>query len=100
KTLRGWGFLLPLSVHCGVHASLTLLIVVFINAQLWWLAVVDFITHFFMDRIKSGPKYLGRYNDKDKPGFWNCLGFDQMVHHFTHYYIIYILFVSQSSVVA
>ncbi len=90
KFSPNWDFFLPLCLHAGVHAALTLLIVfIFHVANLWWLALVDFVIHFIMDRIKSGPRYLGRFNDRDKPGFWNALGFDQMVHHLTHLYIIW-----------
>lgn len=91
KTLAGWEFVPPLALHCSVHSGLTLAIVLWANPQLWWLAIFDFVTHFIMDRIKSGPRYLGRFNDRDRPGFWNALGFDQMVHHFTHYYIIWVI---------
>ena len=91
KFLPGWDFFVPLVTHCAVHAGLALAIILVINPALWWLAVVDFVWHFIMDRIKSGPKYLGRYTDKTKPGFWNSFGFDQMVHRFTNFYIIWVL---------
>ena len=91
KTLPGWNFLAPLSLHCLVHMLFTLIIVVFYNPSLVWLAPVDFVVHFIMDRIKSGPRYLGRYNDRNRPGFWNALGFDQMVHCFTNFYIVWVL---------
>ncbi len=91
KMRAGWDFVPPLSVHCGVHATLTLSIVLYFAPSLWWLAVVDFVLHFLMDRIKSGPKYLGRFNDLGKPAFWNCLGLDQMVHHLTHFFFVFML---------
>lgn len=91
KTHDSWKFMAPLATHCGVHGLLTLAIVLPINPQLWWLALFDFGAHFIMDRIKSGPKYFGRYNDKSRPGFWNALGFDQMVHHLTGIYIIWVV---------
>jgi hypothetical protein len=91
KTRAGWDFLLPLVTHCMVHGLGSLIIVMFFNSSLWWLAILDFVTHFVMDRLKSGPRYLGRFNDLSKPGFWNSLGFDQMVHHLTHIYIIYVI---------
>lgn len=91
KTMPGWEFVAPLSLHCVVHATFTFLIVLFIRPELWWLAAVDFVIHFIMDRIKSGPRYLGRFNNRSTPGFWNALGFDQMVHHLTHYFIIWML---------
>jgi len=105
-----WGFLGPLSAHCAVHATFTLII-----AMAWgclWqkaltLAVVDFVVHFTMDRIKASPNMLGRWKPmaglsmkmfvssslasqrKENTLFWWSLGFDQMVHHLTHYYIIW-----------
>ncbi len=89
KTRAGWDFAPPLAVHCAVHAMLTLIIIGIFAPTLWWLAMLDFVVHFIMDRIKSGPKYLGRYNNLHKPAFWSCLGFDQMVHHLTHFYIVF-----------
>jgi len=85
------------------------------------LALFDFVVHFTMDRIKASPKLLGRFealSRRDYEGlmdvekteghdprwpifkaevmrsnklFWWALGFDQMVHHLTHYAIIYAL---------
>lgn len=89
KTRPGWSFLAPLSLHCTVHAGLTLVIVLMVAPGQWWLAGFDFVTHFVMDRIKSGPRYLGRFRDVDKPAFWNCFGFDQLVHHLVSYFIIW-----------
>ena len=89
KTRAQWDFVLPLATHCFVHAIGTLIICLIFAPALYWLAVLDFVVHFIMDRVKSGPKYLGRFNDLSKAGFWNCLGFDQMVHHLTHIYIVY-----------
>lgn len=91
KTLAGWDFLLPLSTHCFVHGAGTAIIVAYYKPELWWLALLDFIIHFFVDRIKSGPRYLGRYNDPKQSIYWNIFGLDQMMHHLTHIYIIYIM---------
>lgn len=91
KFLPGWEFFIPLATHCFVHSILTLAIVLAIDTSLWWLALVDFVTHFIMDRLKSGPKYLGRYQDRSRPGFWNSFGLDQMVHHLTGFYIIWVI---------
>lgn len=93
KTLPQWDFVLPLVLHCLVHAVLTLMICLYFAPKLIWLAAFDFVVHFVMDRLKSGPRYLGRFNDLSKPGFWNVLGFDQMVHHLTHIFIIYYIVV-------
>ncbi len=91
KLSRGWEFVLPLSLHCFVHAVFTLLICLYFSPSLWWLSILDFVVHFIMDRIKSGPRYLGRYNDVLRSPFWIALGFDQMVHHLTHLYIIWMI---------
>lgn len=93
KVLPGWEFFLPLLLHSAVHAFFTLLICLYFNPSLWWLALVDGLVHFFMDRMKAGDRYLGRFRDKDKPSYWHALGFDQMVHHLTHIYIIWVLVV-------
>ena len=93
KALSGPGFIWPLSVHVGVHALTTLAIVMVVNPALWYLALFDFAVHFLMDRIKSGPKYLGRFTNMNKQSFWIPFGIDQMVHHCTHYFIIWQLFV-------
>ncbi len=56
-----WGFALPLLMHAGVHAMFTLAICLLLAPNLWWLVVVDLLTHFIIDRVKAGPKYLGRF---------------------------------------
>mgnify|MGYP001340263790 CR=1 FL=1 len=91
KVKESWSFVVPLATHCFVHALITLSIILWVVPSLWWLSLVDFALHFMMDRIKSGPKYLGRFNDQKSSAYWNCFGFDQMVHHFTHYGIVYLL---------
>lgn len=91
KSRPGWDFVLPLGTHCGVHALFTLAIVLYVNPMYWWLALVDLITHFIMDRIKAGPHYLGRFSDMRSKAFWVTYGFDQMVHHLTHVWICWFL---------
>jgi Protein of unknown function (DUF3307) len=91
KYKADWQFLLPLSLHCFVHALLTLAICLVYAPHMMWLAAFDFCAHFIMDRIKSGPRYLGRFNDTQKSWYWMAFGFDQMVHHLTHLYIVYML---------
>lgn len=89
KIQKGWDFVVPLAIHCTVHATLTLAILLVADSRMWWLCFVDFVMHFAMDRFKSSPRFLGRFNDLQKAAFWNCLGLDQTVHHLTHYYIIW-----------
>ncbi|MCB0356501.1 MAG: DUF3307 domain-containing protein [Bdellovibrionales bacterium] len=91
KSRRDWSFFVPLLMHASIHAIFSLMIILVIKPQLLWLALVDLFVHFSMDRIKSGPRYLGRFNQHNTAAYWNCFGFDQMVHHFTHYFIIWSL---------
>lgn len=88
---KGW--VLPLASHCGVHALLTGFILILTGLIPIWLVLsmmaFDFTIHFIMDRIKASPSMLGRYDIKDKR-FWWSLGLDQMVHHITHYIILFI----------
>lgn len=89
KTKSGPGYIFPLAVHVFVHAATTLAIVMVVNKDMWWLAIFDFVVHFTMDRIKSSPRMLGRFTDTNKQSFWIPFGIDQMVHHLTHYFIIW-----------
>lgn len=91
KFSPGWEFVLPLSLHCAVHALFTLAIVLVFAPALWWLSILDFVAHFVMDRIKAGPRYLGRFNDISRTGYWVSFGLDQMVHHLTHFYIVWMI---------
>ena len=91
KSRPGWDFVLPLAIHCSVHALTTLVVTLWLAPQLWWLAVLDFAVHFVMDRIKAGPRYLGRFTDVRGKAFWVSFGIDQMVHHLTHLYICYLI---------
>lgn len=91
KVSATWNFVIPLSLHCLMHSSFTFIICLVIDPAYWWLALVDFSIHFLMDRLKAGPRYLGRFNDPQKSSFWISLGFDQMIHHLTDILIIWIL---------
>ncbi|WP_425409027.1 DUF3307 domain-containing protein [Hyphococcus sp.] len=89
KTKTGVDFVFPLTVHVLIHALTTLAIVLIVNRDLWLLAFVDFTVHFAMDRIKSSPIMMGRFTDMTKQSYWIPFGLDQMVHHLTHYFIIW-----------
>ncbi len=108
KGNAGWDFVPPLLAHVLLHAALTLTIVYCTTFELGFsliLATLDLVVHFAMDRIKAGPKYLGKYQYlannqfeaatqaelKSDKKFWVALGFDQMVHHLTHFVIIYLV---------
>jgi len=61
KFSKDWYFFLPLLAHAGINGIFTLAICLFINPSLWWLSLVDIVTHFFIDRIKAGYKYFGKF---------------------------------------
>ena len=98
---------MPLAGHVLIHGAMTLVICVNYGplSTAIWLALFDASIHFVMDRIKASPKYMGRWKvlsagewptatpEKKRANniFWSCLGIDQMVHHLTHYAIIWVL---------
>ncbi|QDH46558.1 hypothetical protein LAh8_20 [Aeromonas phage LAh_8] len=86
---RKKGWVLPLSAHCIEHGIFTFLIFLWAGVEkALMLAAVDFSLHFVMDRIKASPNIGGRYNNQ-QPQYWYMLGFDQMFHHLTHYWLIW-----------
>ncbi len=86
---KGWA--IPLAAHCGVQAIGTFIIVSFFSFPLAiTLALLDFILHFIVDRIKADKKLLGRYQPA-QPQFWWALGADQMTHHLINYGFIYLI---------
>lgn len=117
---KGW--VKPLLAHVAVHGFFTALIVAPFNYKLMIpLALLDMAIHFIMDRVKASGKMLGRYKPlsatqmaqilmyksntgslkpemiqavKNNKYFWWSLGLDQMVHHLTHYAIIFLLMCS------
>jgi hypothetical protein len=104
----------PLLAHAAVHAVITFVIllgfyaIVDPNNTHWrmncfLLPIWDGACHFAMDRIKASRKFLGRFKPltaetylaatpkqvRGNTFFWWSIGFDQFVHHMTHYAIIY-----------
>ncbi len=90
KTGKEW--IIPLAAHAGVHFLFTFFIVFVFQdlTKAFWLATIDFIVHFVVDRIKASPNLLGRWKP-DNAKFWLALGGDQMAHHLCHYLIIWLM---------
>lgn len=84
------GWVKPLLLHSLVHSVGTLLITLSYKPDLFFIFSLDLIIHFVMDRIKASP-FIWTDNGPSDPTFWNHIGIDQMVHHLTHYLLIYIL---------
>lgn len=121
KFKGGLDWVLPLLAHVAVHGAGTYMIAcIFGRPEIaFTLAFFDMGIHFAMDRVKASPNLLGRYkamsanemtaivNTTEYIGpaykgwvngavrsnklFWWALGVDQMVHHLTHYGIIYMI---------
>ena len=90
KGKKGWGFVPPLACHCFVHIVLTTVVIcLFMGVHFLWLLPVEFIIHFIIDRLKSGPKYGGRYSMSKSPKtFWVLFGVDQLLHQLTYIFFI------------
>lgn len=87
------GWVKPLACHCLVHGVMTLFISLALGVgflMAFGLMILDFSLHFIMDRVKAHPSLLGKYKP-DNSKFWWSLGFDQMFHHLTHYFLIYLI---------
>jgi hypothetical protein len=73
----------PLSAHAGCHAVLTVGIILWFNASLWWLGPVDFLVHAAIDRSK-GLVLRGAGVSQGSTMWWSIFGIDQTMHHLTH----------------
>jgi hypothetical protein len=82
KRLPGLDWIYPLTLHAGLHSVLSLTLLLIIAPVLWYLALIDFGTHFAMDAIKA------RLLAPVLPG-WICLLIDQSIHHAVHFWIVY-----------
>ncbi len=77
------GWFLPLLAHVMVHTVATALIFAALAPAYIFMAAIDFVVHFTIDRAKG---LLNRFFDADtsKAGYWWLLGIDQTLHHLTH----------------
>ena len=106
KFLPGWEFFLPLTAHAFAHAvGAALIVAIFDPSLMWWAGGLTLVLHFFMDRMKAGPKYMGRWKllagsefatatdtqKRHNKFFWWSFGFDQMWHHCTNYLLIWLV---------
>jgi hypothetical protein len=108
KFAPDWSFVWPLLAHSSVHALFTCVLFLCFGASIpvaLALAGLNGVVHFGMDRLKAGPRYLGRFKQlsgeqllwaripvNGKPNhkslwgnklFWWSLGLDQLVHGLT-----------------
>src|SRR6478609_9784850 len=85
KGKSGLAWIMPLLAHCAVHAGLSLLIILFVNPSMFWLAGAELIAHFGIDRTKClyklpqgvwAPEVKGIYLRK----YFMAFGLDQRAH--------------------
>ena len=80
---RATDWFAPLAAHVAIHAGLTLVVALIVAPRLWWLALVDLVVHFAIDRGKSLVGRWGRCGPQDAR-YWWLFGFDQLLHQFTN----------------
>jgi hypothetical protein len=86
-----------LCMHAGIHATFTLVLMLFFNPAFWWLAVVDFFVHSFIDKSKAMINSKMGWTYKDN-AYWWAFGIDQEAHNLTHLgYIILLVMASGAS---
>lgn len=93
KTSPIWGWKLPLTVHCMVHAVLTYIILLTVVSlgmfniayvAILGLVFLEFVIHWIVDAWKAR-----LCNAKpNETAFWIALGADQMLHYLTYALII------------
>lgn len=69
--------------YCGVCPFSTKFVMIVLGSFLF-----DTIAHFSIDRIKASPNLGGKYLYPTKE-YFKYQGLDQMMHHLTHYTIIF-----------
>jgi len=80
---REQGWIVPLTVHAGIHAATTALIFYAWLPVYFWMAGVDFAVHFVIDRAK-GETGRALKVDNTQSVYWWIFGVDQTLHHLTH----------------
>jgi hypothetical protein len=89
KADKGLGWIIPLTAHAGVHGALTLgILIVSGHSNLWHLAILDFIIHFVVDRIKG---IVSRGLTPWGLAFRIAFGADQLAHFLTNLLIIHFM---------
>ena len=88
KSLPDRRYIMPLLYHSGIHA-LAMFTLCLIFSWSFWFVLLDFVSHFIIDRLKASPKLGGRWKPNES-AFWNALGLDQMCHHLIGILILYL----------
>lgn len=84
--------------HTSVHAAGTFIVMLIFAPALWWLGIVDFLVHSFVDRTKGVMTYKKQWTYKDR-WFWWSFGMDQEAHNLTHLAFIVIVVMHYGGIV-
>lgn len=103
KKFQKHGWVRPLFLHAFQHgvgsASIAVLYLSYCSVCSYSLKfitivlsvfLIDTVIHFSVDRIKASPSFFGKYEYPSKE-YFRASGLDQMIHHLTHYGIIFYL---------
>ncbi len=78
--------------HAGIHAALSVVILIVFATPLWLVAalfVAEFAVHYALDYAKI--QYSGGVQaDKQPRRYWGLHGVDQLAHQFTYAAMIYV----------
>ncbi len=85
------GGIKALAMHAAIHGTGTVIVSLIFAPQFWWLGLVDFVTHFIIDKCKALLTNKMAWTYKDS-AYWWAFGIDQEAHNLTHLaYIIIIV---------
>lgn len=78
------GWALPLLVHCLIHLSVAMALILIVAPRFWFVALIDFAVHLTIDRAKGFISARFGVN-QEHPWFWTLIGVDQALHHLTDF---------------
>lgn len=96
KGKKGLEWIMPLAAHCLVHALFTAIIITIYDYDFVWLAGLEFVIHFIVDRVKATQRLpQGPWNDQERgkllSKYYFFFGLDQLAHGLTYIGLIYIM---------
>lgn len=79
--------------HAAIHGGGTFIALVFwLGTSAWLLAIIDTVIHYHIDWAKMNLSMKFDLKANNSEWFWILLGFDQLLHHLTYFFIVAIAF--------